>query len=45
MAAADSELTTEALLGCSEQLPQLVGHDVPGQVLKAGRSSRRYQRP
>jgi hydroxymethylglutaryl-CoA lyase len=34
----------DALLGCSEQLPQLVGHDVPGQVLKAGRSSRRYQR-
>ena len=35
----------DALLVCSQQLPQLVGHDVPGQVLKAGRSSRRYQRP
>jgi hydroxymethylglutaryl-CoA lyase len=34
----------DALLACSERLPQLVGHDVPGQVLKAGRSSRRYQR-
>lgn len=35
----------DALLACSGQLPQLVGHDVPGQVLKAGRSSRRYERP
>jgi hydroxymethylglutaryl-CoA lyase len=34
----------DALLACSEQLPPLVGHDVPGQVLKAGRSSRRYHR-
>ncbi|MGD9764467.1 MAG: hydroxymethylglutaryl-CoA lyase [Candidatus Binatia bacterium] len=26
-----------ALLDCSRQLPALVGHDVPGQVVKAGR--------
>ncbi len=32
----------DALLQCSAMLPAQVGHDVPGQVLKAGKSSRRY---
>lgn len=35
----------DALLGISADLPCLVGHDVPGQVLKAGRSTRRYPVP
>ena len=29
----------------AEQLPTLVGHDVPGQVVKAGTSQRRYPLP
>jgi hydroxymethylglutaryl-CoA lyase len=31
-----------ALLTLSAQLPALVGHDIPGQVVKAGPASRRY---
>ena len=27
----------DGLLQCAADLPQLVGHDVPGQVAKAGR--------
>jgi hydroxymethylglutaryl-CoA lyase len=34
-----------ALLDAAAQLPELVGHDVPGQVLKAGPSTRRYPLP
>lgn len=33
-------LDLEALIGLSRRLPSLVGHDVPGQVAKAGRASR-----
>lgn len=35
----------DKLLTAARQLPALVGHDVPGQVLKAGPSSRRYPTP
>jgi hydroxymethylglutaryl-CoA lyase len=35
----------DALLLIAADLPGLVGHDVPGQVLKAGRSTRRYSMP
>ncbi|KAF1697269.1 hydroxymethylglutaryl-CoA lyase [Pseudoxanthomonas jiangsuensis] len=35
----------EALLACSRMLPALVGHDVPGQVVKAGPWNRRYALP
>lgn len=35
----------DKLLAAARQLPALVGHDVPGQVLKAGPSSRRYPTP
>jgi hydroxymethylglutaryl-CoA lyase len=34
-----------ALLAVAADLPALVGHDVPGQVVKAGVSSRRYPVP
>jgi hydroxymethylglutaryl-CoA lyase len=34
-----------ALLLIAADLPELVGHDVPGQVLKAGPSTRRYPFP
>jgi hydroxymethylglutaryl-CoA lyase len=33
----ETGLDLEALLGLSRDLPRLVGHDVPGQVAKAGR--------
>lgn len=32
----DTGVNLEALLACSRQLPGIVGHDVPSQVLKAG---------
>ncbi|MCJ2132634.1 hydroxymethylglutaryl-CoA lyase, partial [Methylobacterium sp. J-026] len=32
-------LDLAALIGLSRDLPRLVGHDVPGQVAKAGRAS------
>lgn len=35
----------DLLLKVSEELPALVGHDVPGQVVKAGKADRRYTMP
>ncbi len=35
----------EALLGLARSLPSIVGHQVPGQVMKAGSSTRRYPVP
>lgn len=35
----------EALLAVSATLPDLVGHDTPGQVVKAGKADRRYPMP
>lgn len=35
----------EALLGLARELPAIVGHDVPGQVMRAGVASRRYLKP
>ncbi|AIO76944.1 MULTISPECIES: hydroxymethylglutaryl-CoA lyase [Pseudomonadota] len=35
----------EALLAQARRMPEIVGHDVPGQVMKAGPSSRRYPVP
>ena len=35
----------DELLKIAKTLPQLVGHDVPGQVVKAGKSDRRYSLP
>jgi hydroxymethylglutaryl-CoA lyase len=32
----DTGVNLEALLACSRQLPMLLGHDVPGQIAKAG---------
>lgn len=32
----DTGVVLNALVGCSRELPRLVGHDVPGQVAKAG---------
>ena len=33
------------LLACAASLPDLLGHDVPGAILKAGTSDRRYPKP
>ena len=41
----DTGVDLDALLAVSSTLPDLVGHDVPGQIVKAGRSSRRYPLP
>ncbi len=35
----------DALLEIAATLPELVGHDVPGQVAKAGKWDRRYPVP
>jgi hydroxymethylglutaryl-CoA lyase len=41
----DTGVDLDALLKCAAMLPELVGHDVPGQVLKAGKSSRHHPAP
>jgi hydroxymethylglutaryl-CoA lyase len=41
----DTGVDLKALLEIAEALPSVVGHDVPGQVVKAGPSSRRYPTP
>jgi hydroxymethylglutaryl-CoA lyase len=41
----DTGIDLEALLAIAADVPKLVGHDVPGQVVKAGPSTRRYSLP
>ncbi len=41
----DTGVNLEALLDVAAALPALVGHEVPGQVAKAGKSTRRYAMP
>jgi len=41
----DTGVDLDKLLQCAASLPELVGHDVPGAVLKAGKSDRRYPKP
>lgn len=41
----ESGVDLDALLACAAQMPALVGHGVPGYVLKAGKSDRRYDTP
>jgi hydroxymethylglutaryl-CoA lyase len=41
----DTAVNLPALLDCARQLPKLVGHDVPGQVLKAGDRSKLHPVP
>jgi hydroxymethylglutaryl-CoA lyase len=40
-----TNVNLNALLEIAGTLPSIVGHDVPGQVVKAGPSSRRYPAP
>jgi len=35
----------ERLIAAAEMLPAMIGHEVPGQVIKAGTSNRRYPLP
>lgn len=35
----------DRLLACAASLPALIGHDVPGAVLKAGKADRRHPKP
>lgn len=41
----DTGVDLDALLDVAATLPELIGHDVPGQVVKAGKSTRRYAMP
>ena len=41
----DTGVDLDALLAVASTLPDLIGHDAPGQVVKAGKSTRRYSMP
>ena len=41
----ETGIDLEALLGWARRMPAIVGHAVPGQVMKAGPSTRRYPVP
>lgn len=41
----DTGVDLEALIGWARRMPQIVGHEVPGQVMKAGPWDRRYPLP
>ena len=41
----DTGVNLDALLAAAAALPELIGHDVPGAILKAGKADRRYPKP
>jgi len=41
----ETGVALDALLDLARQMPEFVGHEVPGQVMKAGPWDRRYPRP
>jgi hydroxymethylglutaryl-CoA lyase len=41
----DTGVDLDLLLGIARDLPGIVGHDVPGQLIKAGKADRRYPKP
>ncbi|MGQ7244758.1 hydroxymethylglutaryl-CoA lyase [Salinicola sp. V024] len=41
----DTGVDLERLMAAAELLPAMIGHEVPGQVVKAGTSDRRYPLP
>lgn len=41
----DTGVDLPRIIGIAEQLPALVGHDIPSQIVKAGLRSRRYPAP
>jgi hydroxymethylglutaryl-CoA lyase len=41
----DTGVDLDALLAVARDLPGVVGHDIPGQVAKAGKADRKYPKP
>ncbi|WP_417662765.1 hydroxymethylglutaryl-CoA lyase [Pseudomonas sp.] len=41
----DTGVDLNSLLQAAASLPELLGHDVPGAILKAGKADRRYPKP
>ncbi|ARU88568.1 hydroxymethylglutaryl-CoA lyase [Pseudomonas sp. M30-35] len=41
----DTGVNLDTLLQAAASLPELLGHDVPGAILKAGKADRRYPKP
>jgi hydroxymethylglutaryl-CoA lyase len=41
----DTGVDLNLLLGIAQDLPGIVGHDVPGQLIKAGKADRKYPVP
>ena len=41
----DTAVDLDALIEIAQDLPGIVGHDVPGQVMKAGKADRKYPKP
>ena len=41
----DTGVDLDALVACARRMPDIVQHDVPGQVMRAGPSTRRYEPP
>ncbi|MGA2990493.1 MAG: hydroxymethylglutaryl-CoA lyase [Candidatus Korobacteraceae bacterium] len=41
----ETGVNLDALLEVARDLPALVGHEVPGQLIKAGKSERKYAKP
>ncbi|UUD64543.1 hydroxymethylglutaryl-CoA lyase [Pseudomonas seleniipraecipitans] len=41
----DTGVDLDALMAAAATLPELIGHDVPSAILKAGTSERRYPKP
>jgi hydroxymethylglutaryl-CoA lyase len=41
----DTGVNLDALIEIARDLPGIVGHDVPGQVIKAGKADRKYPKP
>jgi hydroxymethylglutaryl-CoA lyase len=35
----------DRLIEIAKDLPRIVGHEVPGQVMKAGQADRKYAKP
>ncbi|MHC1724731.1 MAG: hydroxymethylglutaryl-CoA lyase [Syntrophobacteraceae bacterium] len=41
----DTGVNLDRLLEVAHELPAVIGHEVPGQVIKAGKADRKYPRP
>jgi len=41
----NTAIELDTLIEIARDLPAIVGHDVPGQVMKAGKADRKYSKP